>query len=250
MEASEFIQHHMTHWQIGEGFWTLHLDTLFSSIGLGLIVLFSAEMSLRKAAMNPGKLQNFIEFLFEVPLKQVDDICPKFRNCIAPMAFLVFTWVLIMNFMDLVPIDLPSFVAHETVGLHYFKLVPTTDPNMALALSLFVVVYCHFQSIYWHGGINYIKKYLTHPFGPYLAPFNFFITLVEEIAKPLSLGLRLFGNIYSGEVIFILIALVPFVGQLPLGLIWAIFHILVIVLQAFIFMMLTIVYFSMALDDH
>lgn len=250
MEPSKFISHHMTHWTMGQGFWTLHLDTFFSSIVLGSLILILSEIALRRATLNPGRLQNLIEYFAEIPLKQVDDICPKFRSSIAPLAFLTFTWVLIMNFMDLVPIDLPSFVAHHSVGLHYFKAVPTTDPNMTLALSLFVLFYCHVQSVYHIGLGKYILKYLTHPFGIYLAPFNFFITLVEELAKPLSLGLRLFGNIYSGEVIFILIALVPFAGQLPLGLIWALFHVLVIVLQAFIFMMLTIVYFSMAVDDH
>jgi F-type H+-transporting ATPase subunit a len=121
---------------------------------------------------------------------------------------------------------------------------------MTLALALFVVLYCHGQLIYWHGLKSYAKKFLTHPFGPYFAPFNLLLSLIEEIAKPLSLGLRLFGNIYAGEMVFILIALTPFLAQLPAGLIWAIFHILVIILQAFIFMMLTIVYYSMTVETH
>lgn len=249
-DPSAFIEHHLTHWQVGEGFWTFHLDTIFMSIFLGVTILGLCELALRRATIVPGRFQNFMEYLVEKPLEQVQDICPKHVSLVGPVAFFAFVWVFLMNLMDLIPINLPSAMTESFLGMHYFKIVPTTDPNMTLALALFVLLYCHFASIFHFGFAAYVKKYLTHPFGIYLAPFNLFITIIEEIAKPLSLGLRLFGNIYSGEVIFILIALLPFVGKLPLNLLWALFHIVVILLQAFIFMMLSIVYFSMALDDH
>ena len=154
-----------------------------------------------------------------------------------------------MNLMDLIPVDLLPWLA-QLVGIPYLKVVPTTDLNMTLGMSITVFLLIIFYSLKVKGPKEVIKESLFHPFGPWLMPFNLLLKLVEEFAKPVSLALRLFGNLYAGELIFILIALLPFYLQPFLSLPWAIFHILIITLQAFVFMMLTIVYMSMAHETH
>jgi F-type H+-transporting ATPase subunit a len=244
--SSEYIEHHLTHWAVGQGFWTWHVDTLLVSWVLGALFLgifyFTAK---RATATNPGKLQNFVEMLCEFINEQVSDTYHGQNKLIAPLALTIFVWVFLMNLMDLIPIDLVGVFYHG-----YFKIVPTTDPNLTLALSLgvfFLVIYYNVAS----KGLRKLFREITcQPFGPWLMPFNVFLRIIEELAKPVSLGLRLFGNLYAGELIFILIALLPWWSEWTLGGIWAIFHILVITIQSFVFMMLTIVYLSMAEDAH
>jgi F-type H+-transporting ATPase subunit a len=202
----------------------------------------------------PGGLQNFVEILVEFVDKQVKDTFHGRSVLIAPLALTIFCWVFLWNAMDLVPVDLlPE--AGKLVGVHYLRVVPSTDLNATFGLSLSVLVLIIFYNFKIKGPIGFAKEFLTHPFGPYLFPANLLLNLVELAAKPISLALRLFGNMYAGEMIFILIALMygggwllgPLAGVLQLG--WAIFHLLIITLQAFIFMVLTIVYLSMASEN-
>jgi F-type H+-transporting ATPase subunit a len=244
--SADYINHHLTHLSVGSGFWTLHLDTLIVSWVLGCLFLGVMYFTAKRATVaQPGKLQNFVEMIVEFISSQVNDSYSGHNKIIAPLSLTIFMWVFLMNLMDLLPIDSVSLV---TAG--NFKLVPTTDPNLTLALSLGVFLLTLYYNIAYKGALKFTKEIFCHPFGPWLAPFNVFLRIVEEFAKPVSLGLRLFGNLYAGELIFILISLLPWWAQWPLGGIWAIFHILVITIQAFVFMMLTIVYLSMAEEGH
>ncbi len=253
--ATDYIVHHLTNLTVGEGFWTFHLDTLFFSIALGAVLL----LVLRRAAVRvtsglPGGLQNFVETLVEFVDRQVKDTFHGKSALIAPLALTIFCWVFLWNAMDLVPVDLLP-VAAGAAGVHYLRVVPSTDLNATFGLSVTVFLLIIIYSIRIKGPAGYAREFLTHPFGPYLFPANLILNTVELVAKPVSLGLRLFGNLYAGEMIFILIALLygagwllgGFAGLLQLG--WAIFHILIITLQAFIFMVLTIVYLSMAHEN-
>ncbi|MES1943995.1 F0F1 ATP synthase subunit A [Salinisphaera sp. PC39] len=266
--VSRYIEHHLTNLKFdlstmrfdshADGFWVLHVDSLGFAVGLGLLfVLLFRAVAKRATAAEPGGMQNFVEMVVEFTDGQVRDIFHGKSRLVAPLALTIFVWVFLMNFMDLVPVDLLPATA-AAMGVEYLKVVPTTDLNVTFGLSLTVFALVIFYSIKIKGGWGYAKEFLTHPFGWWLAPFNLLLKLVEEIAKPVSLSLRLFGNLYAGELIFILIALFSlgagmslmtlplFATQLILGAAWAIFHILVVTLQAFIFMMLTIVYLSMA----
>lgn len=248
--AGEYIKHHLTNLTAGEGFWTFHLDTLAFSWILGLIFLFL----FRKAAKNattgvPGPLQNFVEMMYDFIDSQVKDTYHGKSKLVAPLALTIFVWVFLMNLMDLVPVDLLPGLA-SLVGIHYLKVVPTTDPNLTLGMSIGVFFLIIFFSIRSKGLFGYMKEIATHPFGPWMFWVNIPLRVIEDLAKPISLGLRLFGNLYAGELIFVLIALLPWWAQWPLGGAWAIFHILVITIQAFVFMMLTIVYLSMSEDSH
>lgn len=266
--VSRYIEHHLTNLKFdlstmrldshAEGFWVLHVDSLAFAVGLGLVfVLLFRAVASRVTSGEPGPWQNFVEMVVEFTDGQVRDIFHGNSRLVAPLALTIFVWVFLMNFMDLIPVDaLPALAG--SLGVEYLKVVPTTDPNVTFGMSLTVFALVIFYSIRIKGGWGYVKEFLTHPFGWWLAPFNLMLKLVEEIAKPVSLSLRLFGNLYAGELIFILIALFTlgagvslitlplFATQLLLGAAWAIFHILVVTLQAFIFMMLTIVYLSMA----
>jgi len=263
----EYIQHHLTNLCAGDcdpvthkaaSFWAWHLDTLFFSIALGaLIVVVSWRLSLRLTAGVPGGFQNFVESLVEFVSGQVKDSFPGHNPLIAPMALTIFVWVWLMNFMDLIPVDLLPVIA-GFFGIQYLKVVPTTDLSTTFALSLTVFILIVYYNIKVKGALGYLKMFLFHPFGKYLVPVNIVMTLIEELAKPLSLGLRLFGNLFAGELVFLLIALIGgtlAVGaaalfwlplQVVLDLGWLIFHLLIITLQAFIFMVLTIVYLGMA----
>jgi F-type H+-transporting ATPase subunit a len=173
------------------------------------------------------------------------------------MALTIFVWVWLMNFMDLIPVDLLPVIA-SWFGIHYLKVVPTTDLNVPLAMALTVFLLTVFYNIKVKGPVGYLKMFLFHPFGKFAIPANIVMTAIEEVAKPLSLGLRLFGNMFAGELVFLLIALLGGAAALGAGLLiwfplqvvldlgWLLFHILVITLQAFIFMVLTIVYLGMA----
>jgi F-type H+-transporting ATPase subunit a len=253
--SSAYIQHHLHNlqWHLGSGtssFWVLNLDTLFFSIVLGLTFLGIFYAAARRATAGvPGKLQNAVEVMLEFVDTQVKDTMHVKDRFVAPLALTLFVWIFLMNLMDLLPVDLLPKIA-GFMGIHYLRVVPTTDLSTTFAMSLTVFGLIIFYSL-WHKGFKgFGKEILTHPFGIYLFPFNVLLRIVEEIAKPLSLSLRLFGNLYAGELIFILIALLPWWAQWPLGGVWALFHILIIILQAFIFMMLTIVYLSMAQDAH
>jgi F-type H+-transporting ATPase subunit a len=244
--SSEYITHHLTPLSVGEGFWTFHLDTLFVSIVLGAVFLWIFTKIAKTATTGvPGQLQNFVEIMVDFVDTQVRDSFHGKSDVIAPLALTIFIWVFLWNLMDLLPVDLLPAIA-GMLGIPYWKTVPSTDVNATFALSLSVMFLVFFYSFKVKGVGGYTKEILTHPFGIWLFPFNVLLWIVETAAKPISLALRLFGNLYAGELIFILIALLPWWLQWTLGLPWAIFHILVITLQAFIFMVLTIVYLSMA----
>lgn len=273
VSSTEYIKHHLTYLSYnvktmsfgGHGFWSVNLDTLFFSIVLGIIalgILFFA--SRRVTAGVPGKLQNFAESMLQFADNQVKD-CFHGRNpVIGPLALTIFIWVFLMNFMDILPVDILPFIAKQ-VGIHYTKVVPTNDLNLTLGLSLSVFFLILFYSIKVKGVKGFTKELTLQPFNhPLLIPFNLLLELTGLIAKPISLALRLFGNLYAGELIFILIALLTLnahttstatgitlgITQFLLAVGWSIFHILVITLQAFIFMVLTIVYLSLAHEDH
>jgi F-type H+-transporting ATPase subunit a len=268
----QYIQHHLTNLCVGDcdpvthqaaGFWALHVDTLFFSILLGAIMVFTSyRLGKRITDGVPGGFQNFVESIIDFVQTQVKDTFPGHNPLIAPLGLTIFVWVWLMNFMDLIPVDLLPLIA-SWFGIHYLKVVPTTDLNTTMALSLTVFVLIVFYSIKVKGLGGYLKMFLFHPFGKFLVPVNIVMTAIEELAKPLSLGLRLFGNLFAGELVFLLIALLSggavlgaalliwFPLQVVLDVGWLLFHILIITLQAFIFMVLTIVYLGMAhTSDH
>jgi F-type H+-transporting ATPase subunit a len=248
--ATHYILHHLTYWKVGEGFWSIHLDTLLISLSLGLVFLAIFYSVARRATSGvPGPLQNFVEMIVDFVDSSVKESFHGKNEVIAPLALTIFMWVFLMNFMDLLPVDLlPLFI--KPFGGEYLRVVPSNDMNATFAMSISVVFLIVYYSIKVKGVGGYIKQFFLHPFGPWVAPFNVILNAVELFATIVSLSLRLFGNMYAGELIFILIALIPFYVQPLLGIPWAIFHILVITLQAFIFMMLTIVYLSMAHEHH
>lgn len=248
-DATSYIQHHLQHWELKTQFGTYHLDTLLVSWVIGLTFLFLFWRIAKRATINsPGFAQNFVEMLYEFVQTQVRETFHGRSALIAPLALTIFVWVFLMNFMDLIPVDLLPRLG-ETVGVSYLKAVPTADPNLTLGLSISIFLLTIVYGIKIKGIGGFLKEIACKPFGCWLFPVNIALKLVEELAKPLSLGLRLFGNMYAGELIFILIGLLGF-SQAFLGIPWAIFHILVITIQAFIFMMLTIVYLSLASESH
>ncbi len=253
LTSTAYIQHHLTSWTVGasEGFWRFHIHTLMFSVGLGILFLWIFHKVGKTATVGvPGKLQCFVEMLVEFVDNTVKDAFHGKNKLIAPLALTIFVWVFLMNLMDLIPVDFIPQIA-EQLGAPYFKIVPTTDLNITLAMALGVFFLMIYYSIKVKGVKGFTKELTLQPFNHWaLIPFNLLLELVGLISKPISLALRLFGNLYAGELIFILIALLPWYSQWLLSVPWAIFHILVITLQAFIFMMLTIVYLSMAHEDH
>ncbi|MCS4504949.1 ATP synthase subunit a [wastewater metagenome] len=249
---TEYVQHHLHHLQIGEGFWTLNVDTLIFSWITGLIFLglfYAVARSVTSGT--PGKLQNVIEILVDFVDKTVKESFHGPREFVAPLALTIFVWVLFWNLLDLIPVDLMPGLA-AAVGVPYLRIVPSADMNATFGLSLTVFVLIVVYGMKGKGVGGFGKEMLTHPFGsfPLLVPANLILNIVEMVAKPVSLALRLFGNLYAAELIFILIAMLPVWIQWVPGAAWAIFHILVIPLQAFIFMVLTIVYLSLAYEEH
>jgi F-type H+-transporting ATPase subunit a len=263
--STEYITHHLTHFKVGEGFWTWHIDTLFMSVVLGILTLGLFWSASRKATAGvPSKWQAFVEIVVEFIDTTVKEVFHLDRRFLAPLALTIFVWVFMMNAMDLLPLDLPGKVA-ALFGIHYWRVVPTADANTTFAMSLTVLVVVLYFTFKAKGLGGYIHELFCAPFGanPLLWIPNFFLNLVELLSKPVSLAMRLFGNMYAGELVFMLIALLGagaatltfgsalgFVGQLLMGSAWAIFHILIITLQAFIFMVLTIVYVTMATEHH
>ena len=238
------------------GFWSFNVDSLGWSIFLGIVFSFLFYRVAKNVSEGtPTGFSNFVEMIFEFVDKSVKDIFHSNNNLIAPMALTVFVWVFLMNTMDLVPVDWLPVVAQWVTGdPHlYFKVVATTDPNITFGLSLTVFALILFYSVKMKGLGGFAAELTLHPFSSknifvqiLFIPANFLLEFVGLIAKPVSLALRLFGNMYAGEMIFILIALLPFWVQWTLSLPWAIFHILIVLLQAFIFMILVIVYMDMA----
>ncbi|MGH8174006.1 MAG: F0F1 ATP synthase subunit A [Rhodanobacteraceae bacterium] len=279
-DSSSYILHHLTNLKLdlhtmridpeATGFWVLHLDSVIFSLVLAFIFVVMFRLAARKATSGvPGKWQNFIELAVEFVDRQVKDAFHHKSNFVAPMALLVGFWVFLMNFMDMLPVDLLPMIAGG-VGVDHLRTVPSTDPNVALGMSLTVFLIAFGYSFVKKGVGGVGAEFLFHPFAAdnivakvLLMPINFLLKTVEELAKPLSLGLRLFGNMYAGEMIFILLACFTLnytftsVGsnfgalvQILLATGWTIFHILIISLQAYIFMVLTVVYMAMAADHH
>jgi F-type H+-transporting ATPase subunit a len=266
--AGEYIIHHLQHLQVGKGFWTFNLDSIFWSLAMGVLgtfVLWRVAKSVTYGA--PGRMQAAIEFLVEMVDSQAKGIVhnAESRKLVAPLALSVFIWIFLMNAMDLLPVDLLPWIT-ERMGIPYQRVVPTADLSVTMALSLTVLLICIFYNIKIKGAGGWMHEMLSAPFGAkwYLAPFNLAMQLIEFVAKTVSHGMRLFGNMYAGELIFMLIALLGgawgamnLFGGLALaalhvvaGSAWAIFHILIITLQAFVFMMLTLVYVGQAHDAH
>ncbi|MGK0375143.1 MAG: F-type H+-transporting ATPase subunit a [Arenicella sp.] len=276
LTGAGYINHHLTNLTYGQlpdgtwgfadgaeqaasmGFMAIHVDSMVWALGLG-VIMFWVMRSVAKnfSSDKPSKVQCFVEALFDMAQDSKDSTFTKEakNEWIAPMALTIFVWVFFMNLMDLIPVDwIPELAAFAGVG--YMKIVPSTDVNVALGMALAVFIMILYYSIKIKGPVGFTKELALQPFGKYLIPFNLVLELVGLLAKPLSLGLRLFGNMYAGELIFILIAMMYSAG-LGLGVLggvaqlgWAIFHILVITLQAYIFMMLTIVYLSQAHEKH
>jgi F-type H+-transporting ATPase subunit a len=269
--STEYIQHHLTNltvcrdhgaWELGHhcdgNFWALNVDSMFFSLVLGIVFCGIFRLVAKNASSGrPGKLQSAIELVIGFVDGSVRDAFHGKNKLIAPLALTIFCWVFLMNLMDLIPVDwLP--MAAQASGIPYLKVVPTTDVNVTFAMSLSVFILTIYYSIRVKGAIGFSKEFTMHPIAPptkgvavigwpVVVAFNLILESVAFLAKPVSLSLRLFGNMYAGELIFILIALIG-LAQFPLHFGWAVFHILVITLQAFIFMMLTIVYLSQAHD--
>ena len=238
------------------GFWSFNVDSLGWSFFLGAIFSYFFYRVARNVSKGaPSGFSNLVEMIVEFVDNSVKDIFHSENKLIAPMALTVFVWVFLMNTMDLVPVDWLPVLAQKLAGdpHFYFKVVPTTDPNITFGLTLTVFAMILYYSIKMKGVGGFLSELTLHPFSSkntvvqiLFIPANFLLEFVGLIAKPVSLALRLFGNLYAGEMIFILIALLPFWIQWTLHLPWAIFHILIVLLQAFIFMILVIVYMDMA----
>ena len=320
-DTSSYILHHLTNLKLdlhtmridpeATGFWVLHLDSFLFSVILALIFVVMFRLAARKATSGvPGKWQNFIELCIGFVDSQVKDAYHHGAKFVAPTALLVGFWVFLMNFMDMLPVDLLPALAGG-LGVDHLRTVPSTDPNIAIGMSLtvFLIAFGYSFATKGVGGVG--AEFLFHPFGKWMLPINFLLKCVEELAKPISLGLRLFGNMYAGEMIFILLASftlglgapeaatttnlgallaasalmvltvflfargkallalvlllgIPLIGltglvpgalpggytQIALATAWTLFHILIISLQAYIFMTLTVVYMAMAADHH
>ena len=263
LTTAGYIQHHLTNLTVCSsaardaaghchGFWSFHLDTLVISGLLGIIVFgLMAKVAGKATSGVPGGLQNFVEMVVGLVDQQVKDTFHGKSALVTPLAITIFVWVFVMNAMDLIPVDFLPFAVQKITGNEHlpFKFVPTTDPNLTFAMSITVFCIMIGMNLKVKGVGGFLHEVFSAPFGMKLAPVNFIFRVVEDIAKPISLALRLFGNMYAGEMVFILIALLG-IWQLPLALPWALFHILIITLQAFVFMMLTIVYMSMAAESH
>src|SRR5690554_582686 len=297
--TTEYIQHHLANWTYGKlpagtycdgariqettgwtvarcteemsamGFNAIHIDSMAWSIGLGLVFILLFRWGAKKAHTGvPGPLLNFIEIIVEFIDKTVKDSFHYKSRFVAPLALTIFVWVFLMNLMDLVPVDWIPHLATLVAGdpNFYFKIVPTTDPNVTLGMGLTVFLLIILINIREKGILGFIKELTFHPFkpsfkgvgllfSPLIIAFNFILEIIALVAKPISLGLRLFGNLYAGEMIFILIAVMFGAGLLfglgagVLQLGWALFHIIIITLQAFVFMVLTVVYMAMAFHN-
>ena len=266
--ASEYIVHHLTqlntsgHAQENVIDWSINnIDTLFYSVLIGALGLYFLWRAASKATSGvPGRFQAAVELLVEMVADQAKGIVhsAESRKFVAPLALTVFVWIFLMNAMDLLPVDLLPRIG-EMFGIHYMRVVATADLNGSLGMAIGVLLVCLYYNVKIKGASGWIHELFTAPFGshPLLYPVNFLMQMIEFLAKTVSHGMRLFGNMYAGELVFMLIALLGgtatvfgFVGHVIAGSIWAIFHILIITLQAFIFMMLALVYIGQAHESH
>lgn len=258
--ASSYIQHHLHNWiwhmRDGSSFWTVHLDTFFTAILMGLVMVLAFWSATRKPTAGvPSKWQAFVEICLEFVDRQTKDVYHGSSRLVTPIAITLFFWILLMNLLKLIPADF-IVIPLRWIGISYWRPVPTADVNATLGLSISVFFLTLFFSLRSKGLIGFIKEFLTAPFGRYLFPFNLILNCVEWLSKPISLAMRLFGNMFGGEIVFLLIWALGGAGFLgaisggALGFGWMIFHLLVIPLQAFIFMMLAVVYFSLSEDSH
>ncbi|GAA0559103.1 F0F1 ATP synthase subunit A [Halomonas salifodinae] len=267
--ATYYIQHHLQNLTFGKhpengwslahsseeavemGFWAIHLDTMGWSIAMGALFIWLFRKAGRLATTGvPGTLQNLIEMVVEFVENTVRSAFHGKNPVIAPLALTLFVWIFLMNLLKLIPVDyVPELFAR--LGIGYMKMVPTTDPNATLGMALGVFLLIIYYSLKVKGVGGFAKELSLTPFNHWLLiPFNLLLEIIGLLVKPLGLGLRLFGNMFAGEVIFILIALLPFWIMWTLNVPWAIFHILVITLQAFIFTVLSVVYLNAAHEHH
>jgi F-type H+-transporting ATPase subunit a len=268
--GGEYVQHHLNfltygkhadgHWGIAHtpedaaamGFWSINLDTMGISLVLGVVFLGVFMVVRNKITSGvPGMLQNAVEVLVEFVQGSVNSTFHAKNTFVAPLALTIFCWILLMNLMDLVPVDLIPLAAQAVARNHhlYFKAVPTTDVNITIGLSLSVFLLVLFYSIQQKGLGGFLGELAFQPFGKLATPLNLVMEVPAFLAKPVSLALRLFGNLFAGEVIFLVIGLLGY-WQFLLHFPWAVFHLLIIPLQAYLFMMLTIVYLNQAHQHH
>lgn len=271
--SGEYIVHHLQNLQVCkvDDAWVwnhcagnpmaINVDSMFWSVLLGLVFITIFRSAAKKtSADKPGKMQAFVEIVIGFIDSSVKDTFHGKSRLIAPLALTIFVWVFLMNLMDLLPVDWIPFVTKNYLNIPYMKVVPTTDVNITFGMSFAVFFLILFYTIRTKGIGGFIKELTMHPIAPptqglgliaapVIIAFNFLLETVSLLAKPLSLSLRLFGNMFAGELIFILIALLG-VWQLPLHFGWAVFHVLIVTLQAFIFMMLTVVYLTLATEEH
>lgn len=259
LTPTTYIQHHLHNLtaSLGQGkFWELNVDTLTGSLLTGGLMVFLFWLATRRPTAGvPGKWQAFVEILLEFVDKQARDTYHGSSRLVTPIAITLFFWILLMNMIKFIPAD---FIAKplEMIGIPYWKPVPTADVNATLGMSISVFFLMLFFALRSKGLGGFTKEFLTTPFGKWMVPFNLILNIVEWLSKPISLAMRLFGNMFGGEIVFLLIwvlggaSIVGMLGGAVFGLGWMVFHILVIPLQAFIFMMLSIVYLSLAEDSH
>lgn len=261
--ASEYIVHHLGHLSTHHqekivDFSIINMDTVFWSVAMGVIGCLFMFLAARKATSGvPGRFQAFVEMIVELVEDQSKAIVHGDRTFIAPLALTVFVWVALMNSLDFLPVDLFSGI-FRLLGIEtHHRVVPTADLNGTLGMSFGVLALMLYYGIKIKGLGGWLHELFAAPFGIALAPFNLLLNIIEYLAKAVSLGMRLFGNMYAGELLFLLIALLGstatafgFIGQVIAGSAWAIFHILIVFLQAFIFMMLTLVYMGQAHEGH
>ncbi|MGI9324035.1 MAG: F0F1 ATP synthase subunit A [Pseudomonadales bacterium] len=270
--SQEYIQHHLTNLTYGQhpdgswgfahsaaeaaemGFWSINVDSMFWSVSLGLFFMWLFRKVAKSATAGvPGGLQNGVEMIVDFIDDTTRSVFQHKNDLIAPMALTIFVWVFFMNVMDLIPVDWIPMLA-TAMGISHMKVVPSTDPNVTMGMAFTIFAFILYYSIKCKGPGGFFAELAFHPFPKIAAPVNLILEGVTLIAKPLSLGLRLFGNMYAGEMIFVLIALMfsggaivaAFGGVLQWG--WAVFHVLIITLQAFIFAVLTVVYMAQAHD--
>jgi len=270
--AGEYIIHHLTHLQNHKqtaivDFSVFNLDSIFWAVLTGLVGSFLLWRAAKSATSGvPGRFQAAVEMLVEMVDSQAKGIVhnAQSRKLVAPLALTVFVWILLMNSMDFLPVDLLPKIG-EMMGIHYMRVVPTADLSVTMGLSVSVLLICLFYNVKIKGFGGWVHELFSAPFGDkvILYPVNFLMQMIEFVAKTVSHGMRLFGNMYAGELIFMLIALMGgavaaggltgpllFLGHIVAGTVWAIFHILIVALQAFVFMMLTLVYLGQAHDAH
>jgi len=270
--AGEYIIHHLTHLQNHKqtavvDFSVINMDSVFFTVLIGFLGCFLLWLGARKATSGvPGRFQAGVEMLIEMVDNQARGIVhdANSRKLVAPLALTVYIWVILLNSMDFLPVDLLPYIGEHALGLEHLRVVPTADLSITMAMSLGVLITCLFYNVKIKGAGGWGHELISAPFGDrwFLYPVNFLMQMIEFVAKTVSHGMRLFGNMYAGELIFMLIALMGgafaltatgmmlFVGHIVAGTVWAIFHLLIVWLQAFVFMMLTLVYIGQAHDAH